>query len=167
MAVKILQADNYIDKFVSDKASQKIVIEAVNNHNKFMIDGNLESRTELFSKIIRDADKLDIINLMVNGKLEIAFNSGSISSEVMDSILNEQEVKNADRHSKIDDYVSSAAYIFDFNFKFSIQYVKDRNLISTLVDNIVIRNDSEKEKLLAIKVTVSEYLKDRLEEAKC
>lgn len=162
LAIEILQKDNYIDKFVKDGASKKIIMEAIVNHNKFKINDKLDSRTELFAKIIRDADKLDIMNLIVNGKLEITFNSGRISCTVLDSILHQQEVHNTDVNSKIDNYVSSVAFVFDLNFDYSIKYIKDKNLLSILIDNIAIRNDNEKEKLLAIKVAVSEYIKERL-----
>lgn len=51
---------NEIRKYIENKEFDKIIIKAVKNHNKFKIEDGLTTKEELFSKIIRDADKIDI-----------------------------------------------------------------------------------------------------------
>ena len=55
---KILEKD--IRKYIETNQYDKIIKTAVRNHNKFKIEDGLSEKENLFSKIIRDADKLDI-----------------------------------------------------------------------------------------------------------
>lgn len=63
--VEILKVNNLITQFVSDNEIQNIVLTAIHNHNKFSIESGLDERINLFCKIIRDADKLDIFNIFL------------------------------------------------------------------------------------------------------
>ena len=57
--VKMLFTDNLIRNFIEDSTYDEIIKNAISNHNKLKIDDNLDERSMLHSKIIRDADKLD------------------------------------------------------------------------------------------------------------
>lgn len=59
--VKILFEEGLIRKFIKIDKYDKIIEKAIGNHNKFEIEKGLSKTENLFSKIIRDADKLDII----------------------------------------------------------------------------------------------------------
>ena len=58
---EILKKDNYIRKYIESNKYDKIILTAVYEHNKYEISNGLSKEEELFCKIIRDADKLDII----------------------------------------------------------------------------------------------------------
>ncbi len=58
----MLFEENLIKNFIEDDKYDYIIKTAVLNHNKGKIDEGLSEKEMLFSKIIRDADKLDIIN---------------------------------------------------------------------------------------------------------
>lgn len=53
---------NYIDTDEYDN----VIIESVRNHNKLRIDENLNEQEKFFAKLVRDADKLDIIDQTIN-----------------------------------------------------------------------------------------------------
>ena len=55
---EILEKD--IRKYIENNKYDEIIIKAVKNHNKFKIEEGLTYEEELFAKIIRDADKLDL-----------------------------------------------------------------------------------------------------------
>ena len=61
LGVEILQKNNYIRKYIEEDKYDKIIYTAIRNHNKFQIEEGLKEKESLFSKIIRDADKLDIL----------------------------------------------------------------------------------------------------------
>ena len=73
-----------------DKYDELIKI-AVKNHNKYKIEDGLTQEQELFAKIIRDADKIDIfyegVTMFWNGKEELVEGS-LISPEVFKQIEN-------------------------------------------------------------------------------
>ena len=69
LGVYLLKKDNNIRNYIIDSKYDNIIYNAIRNHNKFIIDSNLDDRELLFSKIIRDADKIDIMYLYVIGEL--------------------------------------------------------------------------------------------------
>ena len=58
-ALKILNRD--IRKYIEQDDYDEIIRKAIKNHNKFIIEDELTKKEELFAKIIRDADKIDIL----------------------------------------------------------------------------------------------------------
>ena len=60
-AYKILKDKNYISKYTADPYEQRIILKAVKNHNKYKIEDGLSDRELFFTKLVRDADKIDII----------------------------------------------------------------------------------------------------------
>lgn len=60
IGVKILFEDVLIREFIEDKQYDEIIKIAILNHNRPAIEKGLTERQLLHSKIIRDADKIDI-----------------------------------------------------------------------------------------------------------
>ena len=58
LGAEILQKD--IRKYIETDQYDDIIIKAVKNHNKYKIEAGLTAKEELFSKIVRDVDKIDI-----------------------------------------------------------------------------------------------------------
>ena len=65
LGLEILKENNFIRKFCSEEKYYDIIFSAIENHNKYKIDKTLEGEKLLQAKIIRDADKIDILNLLV------------------------------------------------------------------------------------------------------
>ena len=68
--VTILKENNFLDKFNIDKDDYEVVYKAIDNHNQFKINDNLTERELFFSKLIRDADKLDILYALGNQNIK-------------------------------------------------------------------------------------------------
>ena len=66
---KILEEKNFIRTFVTENKYDEIIKKAIINHNKYQIDENLNETELLYSKIIRDADKIDILYEVADGIL--------------------------------------------------------------------------------------------------
>jgi HD superfamily phosphohydrolase YqeK len=64
IALRVMQAEQVLDGF--DPAEKTLIEKAVEYHNKKMLPDGLDKRTELFSKIIRDADKIDIYFVIIS-----------------------------------------------------------------------------------------------------
>ena len=52
--------EHEIRKYIDTDQYDNIIIKAVKNHNKYKVEEKLTETEELFAKIIRDADKIDI-----------------------------------------------------------------------------------------------------------
>ena len=59
--VKVLKENKFLDNFNITKEDYEVVYKAIKNHNKFAIEENLNERELIFTKMIRDADKIDIL----------------------------------------------------------------------------------------------------------
>ena len=67
----ILFRDGLIKKFVPDLYEFRQVAEtAIRLHNKFKIPDNLEPQTDLYTKALRDVDKIDIFRVLTEPPFE-------------------------------------------------------------------------------------------------
>ena len=64
LGVRIIRSEGILEHV--DRAERKIILIAVENHNKLKIPSRLRGRALLHSKLIRDADKLDIFRMLTD-----------------------------------------------------------------------------------------------------
>jgi len=154
---------NYID---TDKYNN-IIIQAVRNHNKLIIDKTLDSSQQLFAKLIRDADKLDImdetINLFYKGEEDIISNS-DISDYTFDFIKKQQTVASSKNIDVVylDKIVRTIAFVFDLNFKKSFAIVKEQDYINRIIDRFNYNSEQTKKRMEEIREIVNKYIDERL-----
>ena len=156
--VNILKSDNFIEKFVSDDTIQNIVLVAIYNHNKFVIENGLDEKTQLFCKIIRDADKLDIFDNFIKMENKIKHTETFISSNVLASLLSNQTIKDIDMQTEMDYYLRQVGMLYDLNFAYSLNYIKQNNIANKLIDRIIEKNNHENDNLCKIKQKVLQFI---------
>ena len=107
-----------------------IVLLATKYHNKFEIP-KLSERETLFCKIIRDADKLDIIREQHNfmNDKEII-----IKPKLLNDIYNNRICKNNDVKTDTDVLLRMLSWINDFNYEYSYQFLIDNNIIENKIN---------------------------------
>ena len=114
-----------ITNFTNDSEISSIVIDSTKYHNKISIPP-LDERRLLFIKIVRDADKLDIMteqgNYIFTDKIEL-------KKELLDSIYNKQICKNEYITNEVDSILRMMSWIFDLNYKYSYLYLVDKRII--------------------------------------
>ena len=93
--IQELKKDNYIRKYIDDDQYDKIIFTAICEHNKYEISKGLSKEEELFCKIIKDADKLDIfyesVYIFWQKKNQIKeVESGKLSSKMLQDFYNYQ-----------------------------------------------------------------------------
>ena len=59
--IKILEENNYIRKYIEIDRYDDIILKSILNHNKYYISNDMNDIEKIYCKIIRDADKLDIM----------------------------------------------------------------------------------------------------------
>lgn len=134
LSVKVLFDENLIDNFNVEEKYKKIIKVAILNHNKSKIDEGLNDEEMLFAKIIRDADKLDIYYTICEYDFQSIFwypdfNCGPISDIIMDDFINYHTVNYSNIKTNSDQIPIFYAYIFDFNFDFSIKLLKEKKYL--------------------------------------
>jgi putative nucleotidyltransferase with HDIG domain len=142
---------------------KELIRTAIFHHNKKAITNVDDERVLLFCKLIRDADKLDILNIYINDGIVIKENAGNISDAIYNTALSKQLINYTDIKTDIDKYVVNIGLLFDLHFDYSIKYSNDNNTFIGLLDIIMERNPQEKEKLENLKELVRSYMDERLE----
>lgn len=151
-SIKVLYEDNLIEKFKVDDKYNHIIKKAVLNHNKSEIETGLNEDELLFAKIIRDADKLDIITHAIT---EYDFESVFWYSEFNCEEINEELIKimfenHTLDYSKIknnaDLILSFYNMIYDLNFKSSLKELSDNKALNIFTNRIYENFNSEKVK---------------------
>lgn len=139
LGIEILQKDNFLLKFCPDEKYHDIIIKAIDNHNKYRIDDNLTGEELLQSKIIRDSDKVDILNLLRFETFDTLYKKSEIIDEpiskvVLDAFLEGKQVERKFQVTSMDSWLSNIGYIFDINFIPSFKIIRDKNYMNELID---------------------------------
>ena len=166
LSVKVLFEENLIEKFKIDRKYYDIIKVAILNHNKNKIEDGLTEEELLYSKIIRDADKLDIYYTICNYDFESIFwyqkfDCNEISDTIMQQFINSHSINYADIKSNADQILIFYAYIYDFYYDFSLQYLKRKRYINTFTDRVIkyFSNENIEKQVLHILEICNNYLK--------
>lgn len=163
--VKILNKDirNYIDTDEYDK----IIKCAVKNHNKYKIENGLNEKEELFCKIVRDADKLDILYEILEifwkeDKDKPNVEYSKIPDEVMEQILNREPVRRKKGDDDLVKLLCTVAFVFDINFDTSLTIIEQENYINRILNSFEFKDENTKKQIELIKENVNNYIDERL-----
>ena len=127
LGVEILKENNYIENYIKDIEKQNIVINAIYYHNKLEIGNNLDKESSLFAKIIRDADKLDIISTQAVNQIP----EGVIGNiEVLNNIYEKKVCDNSKIANEADVVIKMLSWIYDLNFNYSYRFLLNNDIIS-------------------------------------
>lgn len=136
MSCKVLFDNNYIRKFIEDDKYDRIIKKAVINHNRPKIEQGLTDEELLFSKIIRDADKLDIFYTISNEDYSMEsifwypeFNNVPISQEIIDDFYQKHTIFYSKITTNSDVIVAFYAYVFDLYFPITKELVYKNNYL--------------------------------------
>ena len=161
--VEILEDENFIRKFVEETKYDNIIKKAIKNHNKYKIEDGLTEEELLYSKIIRDADKLDIFYVILeifskNTKRKQEIENGEISDRVMEQIKQEKLVLKQPNETPMNDYLVGLSFIFDFYFGYSYEVIEKENYINKLIDQYNFTNEDTKIKIEQIRTILNKYI---------
>lgn len=164
---KILEKD--IRKYIETNQYDKIIKTAVRNHNKFKIEDGLSEKENLFSKIIRDADKLDIfyeaVEMFWKGK-EKQIEETVILDKVIEQFKKRLTIKREDIEqgkNTINNVISIIAFIYDMNFKPSFEILKKENYINRILDRFNVKDEKTKIELEEIRKISNKYIEQKIQ----
>ncbi len=165
IGVEILEKDEFIRKFIEDPKYDNIIKISIKNHNKFKIEDGLDDIALMYSKIIRDADKLDIfyeaIEMFWNTNEDIKeIEAGVISEEYLNYVRKEEPIlRDGKKHSKLDAVIFVITLIFNLNFEYSFKYILENKVIDQILDRFKYKNEKGKEQVEIVRKIVINYLK--------
>ncbi len=122
---------------------REIVVRSVALHNVFRLPERVDEETSLFTKMVRDADKLDIWEIFIDyyatpeeerpdaAALGLPDGPG-YSADVLDSLLGKKMVELSLLRTLNDFRLLQLAWIFDVNFARSLELIRERAYIDRL-----------------------------------
>lgn len=123
------------------------------------IEDNSDEHKLLHAKIIRDADKLDILRAYIMYKdYKINEVNENISKEVEKAFFVNKQTENKDIKNPNDDIIQLLAFIYDINFKETLLIIKKENLIDKLFDII-----KQKEIFEKYFIHIKNYINERID----
>ncbi len=166
-AVKILEENNFIRKFIETDKYDKLIFTAIKNHNKFKLEDNLDKYTLLQCKIIRDADKVDIFyeatKMFWNTDDEInKIENSKILDSYYNNFLDKKLILRVPEQQTIDELVACMAFIFDLNFKYSFQKTKSEDYINKTLDRFKYKEPETIERIKHIKDVANEFINQNI-----
>ena len=162
--VEILKKDNLIRKFIKDDSYDDIILKSIKYHNKLEMPKDLDSKTELFLKIIRDADKIDILKLYAVEEFKRELDDVEFSKEVYESLLNHKCISKRDLKSKSDRMALVLGFVFDTYFKESYRILKETKYFDIIIDIYKKKTNNEKlkEQFEEMRKIINEYIEVNL-----
>ena len=168
---KMLFEEDMIRKFIEDSQYDNIIKKSIENHSRLEIEENLDERTLLHSKIIRDADKIDNYRVKKDEKVEAIFpkrvnkiedmEESKLSDKVYNNILDKKCVDIHDRVTPLDFWVCILAFTFDLNFDVSYKIVKENAYINVLIDRFKYKDIETKSRMENIRKIINEYIDEK------
>lgn len=165
LGVNILTENNYIRKYILDNEYDNIILNAIKNHNQLKIEASLSKKEELFAKIIRDADKIDIIYeaTEIFWKDEVSdVEKQKISDEVFKEFKSGVIVENSLKKNNLDRFVGIISFIFDINFNVSLEILERKQYIKKMLDRFNFSDGDTKAKIDMIEQLAERYIENRL-----
>ena len=158
--VEVLKETNGLSNFDIEKEDYEVVYKAIKNHNKFSIEPNLTERELLFAKLIRDADKLDILYALGEEKYNSILNQDNeeISEKLSTSFFNNTPGNVKDVMSKNDGLIITFGYIYDINFRETYQIVYQEKYYEKIYERI-----NRKDIFKSYFEYTNKYIKERID----
>lgn len=169
LGVEILFKDGFIREFIDIDKYDNIIKEAIRNHNKYEIEDGLDERELLFAKIIRDADKTDNFKVKQYQDFESLFKASEqevqeekITDDIWNVFLQEKTIISSQRVTNMDKWLSYLAWVYDYNFVPSLQYLKENDCINKVIDRLDYKDEITKERMECAREKVNKYINERL-----
>ena len=157
---EILKEKNLINKFT--KENHDTIYHAVKYHNKYRIPNTLNEKNKLFLNITRDADKIDIMNVFIIENLNVKTNNTVMTDMVFNKLLNREIIKLKERKTKADALAVRIGFIFDINYKRTLEIIKERNYFNKMLDKQLeeVENEKLKEQIEILRKIGNEYIEE-------
>ncbi len=157
--VKVLFEDGLINKFILSFDEYEIVRKAILYHNDYTLDDKeLTEREEIFCKLIRDADKIDILYAFSTTRiLEIEEDESEISEKIKESFFNNECSDNRNISGKNDLIISFWQFIYDLNFDESYKIIYEEDYIGKMFESL-----KNKKRFNMYYETIEAYLREKV-----
>lgn len=162
LGLAILERDQVLAGRISE-LEKETILTAIRNHNRRAINEQVSGNTLLFCKLIRDADKLDIFEQIINfyenpGRtpyfaVEGNHEDKSYSPEIIEGILSGKQISYASVKTSVDIKLIRLFWLLDLSFPIALEIAKRKQYFDRLRVFIPVTVDTLK---------VFQYIEERI-----
>lgn len=147
LGVKILNKEGVLSRLPEEEI--RLILKAVEYHNLMEIPGNVKpsSKLHFFCRLIRDADKIDILRLASeeyaeeennrNPALELYLpDARGYSEPIVSEVLNNRMAKIKDMKNRNDIKLLRLSWIFDINFPATFSLLKKYGYLESIISSL-------------------------------
>jgi len=126
--------------FCQDESEDALIKDVVATHGDFRLPKDLDARTRVFAHIIRDADKLDILQVNVCCPIEDIYGvtedelcSATLTPEVVERFYAHSTCPRAIRRTPADIFVSHLCFVFELVWPESRRIVCEQGHVDSML----------------------------------
>ncbi len=169
LGLEVLRKTEVLDGVTREE--RKLIEKAIEYHGRKELPADLDGQCLLFSKLIRDADKLDVYYVVITYYkqyrnnpskflLELEFpDSPTYSPEVVEAILRGELIDYSKLRTLNDMKLLQLGWVYDINSTATLKRIKRRKFLETLLDFLPQTKDIEK-----VKEKIFAYVNCRIEQ---
>jgi len=153
LGLSVLEREQIFTDRMSEK-EKEIILTAISNHNQRVIQENVSGSTLLFCKLIRDADKLDIFEQIINfyenpsetPHFAVAGNHKDVrySPEIIEGILSGKQISYTRVKTLVDSKLIRLSWLLDLTFPTALKIAKREKFLERLKAFIPVTVDTQK-----------------------
>ena len=170
---KLLFKEGLIRKFIDTNIYDDIIRVAIEQHNKYKIDEDIDEKSLLFVHLIRDADKLDNFRVKETETIETLFkiSQEELEKEVITDCIYKQFkdkklIYGPSRITHLDMWLSYIAFIYDLYFKESFVYIYENDWINRSFNRITPIGKETNKQYNELRIIIHQYVREVLEYGK-
>lgn len=141
----VVRRENILSRL--DQREQCIILKGIGFHNRKGIPRDENEETRFFLKIVRDADKMDILEVLAefyasgdsesNPALVLDLpDSPEVSAAVVEDVLAGQNVDLEHVRFVNDFKLLQTGWVFDLNFPYSLNHIKEHGYMERIMDTL-------------------------------
>lgn len=165
LGVNLLFQEGLIKTFDIEEKDYDLIKIAISNHNRYRIQEGLSEKKVMFCKIIRDADKIDILRVNYETPMEEIYNTteevlrnDKISDAVYSAFFKESAISHSLKETYVDRLIGHISLVFELEYPISYEILKESGYLEKLL-SFKSNNEETNQRLNIIREYMSQKLK--------
>ncbi|MBN1597278.1 MAG: HD domain-containing protein [Bacteroidales bacterium] len=140
IAIRVIENLQILKDFNREK--KEVVYRSILNHNIARIPDNEPEKIDFYSRLLRDADKLDIWRVAIEQNIfhtikdEAQPDHYQVPKTILDSFRNNKILMLDQIRSFYDSLLFRISWIYDLNYPVTVEQMMKRNIVKLLLDKI-------------------------------
>lgn len=160
--IQVLEEEGFLENL--EETEKSIVYTAIMSHNAIVLPEIEDKRMLLFCKLIRDADKLDVWNVILtenekdeNSDISLGFsNNTNFNPEIVKAMKKKQTIEYKLITSALDFKLILLSWIYNINFDYTFNLIKEREEVKRITETL-----PEIKEIQSIREEILEYIDSR------